>query len=151
MESFRLIRDMGLYSSNATMPPIILAMILLLQQFKLHRQGHQAFPCRGWHRIIPAFADTLRKAPTRLLPTPATMRNSAMRARVALINAVRWRTNGCRLQCKASTDWRSGVLVGTKHMFGRVIVPSQLSLRPDKYARDKLSENNKTCAHGYSH
>ena len=38
---------------------------------------------------------------------------------VCVISVVRWQTNNCRVRCTINTDWRSGVLIGTKHIVGR--------------------------------
>src|SRR5680860_1505685 len=39
-----------------------------------------------------------------------------IRQRTALINAIHWRINNCRVRCSISTDCCSGLLIGTKRI-----------------------------------
>src|SRR5262249_38411454 len=71
---------------------------LCFQGSQLGAESHETGACNLGQSFVTCTATTLSSCSIPLRPTAATMPNSARWARIALITAVCWRINRCRVR-----------------------------------------------------
>src|SRR5262249_31654826 len=74
---------------------------LCFQGSQLGAESHETGACNLGQSFVTCIGDDIEQCSIPLRPTGATMPNSARWARIALITAVCWRINRCRVRTMA--------------------------------------------------